>query len=298
MRPQSVEIKVTLAGTNVGEAVAALGLSQGLGWRIVFCQDVTTGVAPLTPLLDIGVLLRARRKSGTTGDSTVKLRPCRWSQLSDDFSFSRETDVNELKIEADWAGPRRTLDVSLTAEWDDDRVVAVQSGRLPPGGLFDQEQRRFLRQCSNGLVNLDVLTALADITATRWKEFPAKVDGLDLNVRAERWVIDGAIDLLELSIVSDLVGAERDQAALQHFLARHSLTVEQKDAAGTELSYRSRCQHRIACAGRRLRRFERPAVGLCGRAGAIRPSRGCASTSWSTWSRRTARWSSPIVSSL
>jgi hypothetical protein len=76
MRPESVEIKVTLAGTNVGEAVAALGLPEGRRWRIVFCEDVTTGVAPLTPLLDIGVVLRARKKSGTKGDSTVKLRPC------------------------------------------------------------------------------------------------------------------------------------------------------------------------------------------------------------------------------
>ena len=59
MRPESVEIKVTLAGSNVGEAVAALGLPEGQGWRILFCEDVTTGVAPSTPLLDIGVVLRA-----------------------------------------------------------------------------------------------------------------------------------------------------------------------------------------------------------------------------------------------
>jgi hypothetical protein len=147
--------------------------------------------------------------------------------------------VNELKIEADWAGSRKTLAVSLTAEWDDNRVVAVQSGSLPPACLFDQKLRRFLKQCSNGLVNLDALTALADIAATRWKEFPAKVDGPDLSVRAERWVIDDAIDFLELSIVSDLVRAEEDQAALQHFLAKHSLTIEQNQENKTHrvLSY-------------------------------------------------------------
>jgi hypothetical protein len=239
MRPDSVEIKVTLAGLDVAEAVTALRLPEGQGWRILFCEDVTTGVAPLTPLLNNGVVLRARMKSGTKGDSTVKLRPCRWSQLSGDFFTNHETDVNELKIEADWAGPKRTLAASLTAEWDDDRVAAVRSGSLPPAGLFDQEQRRFLEQCSNDPVNLDALTALADITATRWKEFPAEVDGPDLSVRAERWVIDGAIDFLELSIVSDLDRAERDQAALQHFLAKHSLTVEQNQENKTQrvLSY-------------------------------------------------------------
>ena len=239
MHPDSVEIKVTLAGTNVGEAITTLRLPEGKGWRILFCEDVTTGVAPLTPLLDIGVVLRARKKSGTKGDSTVKLRPCRWSQLSGDFFANRKNDVNELKIEADWAGPKRTLAASLTTEWDDDRVVAVRSGSLSPAGLFDQEQRRFLQQCSNGLVNLDALMALADITATRWKEFPAEVDGVDLSVRAERWVIDGAIDFLELSIVSGLDRAERDQAALQYFLAKQSLTVEQNQENKTQrvLSY-------------------------------------------------------------
>ena len=239
MRPKSVEIKVTVAGGNVGEAVAALGLPEGQGWRILFCEDVTAGVASSTPLLDIGVVLRARKKSGTKGDSTVKLRPCRWSQLSGNFFANRDNDSAELKIEADWAGPKRTLAASLTTDWDDDRVVAVQSGNLPPADLFDQEQRRFLEQCSNGLVNLDALTALADITATRWKEFPAKVAGPDLSVRAERWVIAGAIDFLELSIVSDLVRAERDQAALQYFLADRSLIVEQNQENKTQrvLSY-------------------------------------------------------------
>jgi hypothetical protein len=76
MRPESVEIKVTLVGSTVGEAVAILGLPEGKGWRILFCEDVTAGVAPSTPLLDIGVVLRARKKSGTKGDSTVKLLTC------------------------------------------------------------------------------------------------------------------------------------------------------------------------------------------------------------------------------
>jgi hypothetical protein len=81
--------------------------------------------------------------------------------------------------------------------------------------------------------------ALADITATRWKEFPVKVDDLNLSLRAERWVIEGAMDFLELSIVSDLDRAERDQAALHHFLARHSLRTEQSQENKTQrvLSY-------------------------------------------------------------
>ncbi len=234
MNPESIEIKATVAGVDVDQAVSVLGLSEGKDWRIAFCEDVTFGVAPSTPVLDVGVILRVRGKSGPKGDSTVKLRPCRWSQLSGDFFANSETDESELKIEADWAGVKRTLAASLTADWDDDRLARVRSGELPAASLFTGEQARFLEQCSPGHVNLDAVTALADITAMRWKEFPAKVEGLELSCRAERWSLDGAFDFLELSIVSDLERAEQDQAALHYFLADHSLTVEQSQENKTQ----------------------------------------------------------------
>ncbi len=229
MNPESVEIKATLVGADVGKAVDAFELDDAKAWRIVFCEDVTTGVTPQTPLLNSGVVLRVRGKSGTKGDSTVKLRPCRWSQLSESFFTNRETNESELKIEADWAGTKRTLAASLTADWEDDRLAAVRSGHLSPADLFTNEQRKFLEQCSPGPVNLDAVTALAEITATRWKEFPAEVGGSALSCRAERWLFDGVFDFLELSIVSDLERAEQDQAALHFLLTGHSLTVEQKE---------------------------------------------------------------------
>ena len=74
-------------------------------------------MAPSTPVLDVGVVLRVRGKSGPKGDSTVKLRPCRWSQLSEDFFANTETDESELKIEADWAG-----DQAITRRVADDRL--------------------------------------------------------------------------------------------------------------------------------------------------------------------------------
>jgi hypothetical protein len=239
MHPESVEIKVTLSGSSVAAAVTALELPEGQNWSILFCEDITTGVAPSTPLLDIGVVLRTRKKSGTQGDSTVKLRPCRWSQLSEDFFTNRKDSVTELKIEADWAGPKRTLAASLTREWNDDRVDAVRSGRLAAADLFEKEQRRFLQECSSSPVNLDALAALPDIAATRWKAFTAKLNGRELSVRAERWMIDRTIDFLELSIVSDLDRAERDQAGLHHFLAKQGLHAEQNQENKTQrvLSY-------------------------------------------------------------
>src|SRR3712207_8960587 len=59
-------------------AVETLGLaSEGPTWQIYFCEDVTAAVGPTTPLLDLGVVLRARRRPGEPDDATIKLRPCR-----------------------------------------------------------------------------------------------------------------------------------------------------------------------------------------------------------------------------
>lgn len=225
MRPESVEIKVTVAGDHVEAAISTLALTGGAGWSILFCEDVTAGAAG-TPLLDLGVILRARRKSDTKGDSTVKLRPCRWSQLDGQYFVNADDGVTELKVEPDWAGSGRQLAASMTAKWSDGRMSKVQAGDEPPAYLFSDRQREFLALCSGGRINLSALTALPAFTATRWKEFPASADGIDISVRAERWTIEGGEDFLELSIVSTVEQAAADQAALRSFVAAKALTVD------------------------------------------------------------------------
>jgi hypothetical protein len=224
VRPESVEIKVTIAGDHVGEAITTLGLTGAATWRIVFCEDVTSGAAS-TPLLDLGVVLRAREKSASKGDSTVKLRPCRWSQLDGQYFHNVENGATELKIEADWAGPRRQLATSMTTKWSDRRASTVEAGQ-PVAGLFTDEQRDFLTRCAPGRINLSAVTALPAFTATRWDSFPATSDGLELSVRAERWTIEDGDDFLELSIVSSVDRAVVDQTALHSLVSSKGLTVD------------------------------------------------------------------------
>jgi hypothetical protein len=233
VRPQSVEIKVTVAGDQVGQAISALALAGGSRWSILFCEDVTAGAAS-TPLLDLGVILRARRKSENKGDSTVKLRPCRWSQLDPEHFANSDDGVTELKIEADWAGSGRNLTASMTADWPGRRWAEVQAGDAQPAELFSKAQQEFLERCSSGRINLAALTALPSFTATRWDAFPATVDGVELSVRAERWTVDGAGDYLELSIASTVERGEADQAALQSFVAGKALTVDGSQRNKTE----------------------------------------------------------------
>lgn len=215
MEPRKVEIKVTV-DRGVDDAVAALGLGDGDRWGIVFCEDVTPAASPATPLLDLGVVLRVRRTSGRKGDSTVKLRPCRWSQLHRDYT---EPDGKELKIEADWAGDRHSLAASLTLEWDDDRL----DRGLAPADLFGERAAEFLDRCAPGRVNLATVTALRRFDAVRWAAFPAEVDGVPVSIRAERWTVAADLDFLELSVVEPPGGAVKAQAALEAFATSHGL---------------------------------------------------------------------------
>lgn len=81
MRLDRVEIKVSFDRETTSDAVEALGLpSRSEPWQVHFCEDVTVGT-PDTPLLDLGVVLRARVRPDGDDDVTVKLRPCQGSQL-------------------------------------------------------------------------------------------------------------------------------------------------------------------------------------------------------------------------
>ena len=93
MRLDGIEIKVTVAGDQTPAALAALGLAADRPtWQIYFCEDVTEGLSPGTPLLDAGVILRARDKPGAKDDTTAKLRPCRRSQLPDRWLAAEKGD--------------------------------------------------------------------------------------------------------------------------------------------------------------------------------------------------------------
>jgi hypothetical protein len=237
MRLDDVEIKVTLGGDQTAAAVETLGLPPGVEpWRIHFCEDVTAGVSPRTPLLDRDVVLRARDKPGGKDDATVKLRPCRRSQLTDHWLDASEGQSDgggewEFKLEADWSGDRRVLAASHTADRRGGVVADVAGGRRPIADLFTAEQLRFLQDCSGIAINLGVLTVLPPVTATRWKAVGTAPP--ELGVRAERWTVDD-LDFLELSIVADLAEARARQDALTEFVLSRGLVVDPGQQSKTQ----------------------------------------------------------------
>jgi hypothetical protein len=230
MRLDDVEIKVTVAGDGTAAAVRALGLSPDRPtWRIYFCEDVTEGLTARTPLLDAGVILRARDKSGGKDDTTVKLRPSRRSQLPDRWLAAEKGDDWDLKVEADWSGDERVLACSLTADRHEGLVAAIGRGGGAVEDLFGKDQLDFLRECAPIPVTLGAVTVLPPVTATRW----GKVEGTpDPDVRAERWTV-GDLDFLELSVVAPVAQAPATQERLVGFVTARGIAVPRKQEPKT-----------------------------------------------------------------
>ena len=98
-RLDSIEVTVTLGKEHVRAALSAFGLTaeEGQERLIYFCADVTPQTSAGTPLLDAHVILRARTWSGDEGDTTVKLRLARQTQLSTRWVPVQEVEDGDVK---------------------------------------------------------------------------------------------------------------------------------------------------------------------------------------------------------
>src|SRR4029453_863333 len=131
----SVELKLTIPEQAQRPVVAALGLDPLAGQiRQVFFFDT-----PELTLSENGVVVRARRIQGRTGDTVVKLRPVVPTELPDDLRRS-----GGLPVEADATPGGCGFSASMKAKaGNEDIHVAVTGGRRVRK-LFTKEQRAFL----------------------------------------------------------------------------------------------------------------------------------------------------------
>lgn len=241
---EPVEIKVTVASTATGglavaEAISLLGL-EGPGARrfIWFLEDCTPGLRMPLPLLESGVIVRLRQEAGGTCDSTVKLRPCRRTQLDRKWKRDARGQGWEYRIEEDWAGARRTLAASCVAEVPDRRLADAVRGKAKWRSVIHAKQVEYLADCADLRINPDGLVALGPIAAGRWD----RIDIGEHEVVAERWTID-SLDFLELSI-REPGGQTKAVATQAHFEAtlrsRNVPVVEGETKTRTVLEYLAR----------------------------------------------------------
>ena len=239
MRLDDVEVKVSLDSDQTAKAVRTLDLADVTPWKIFFVEDITAGLCSATPLLDQHLIVRARQKTRGKDDVTVKFRPGRRSQLTDSWlavTTTRDEGLDsELKVEEDWAGERRVLSISLTAERPDGLVAAASAGERSVRALLTHDQERLIDECAGTLVNLAALTVLPAVSAMRWPTFAVPgPGGPALDVRAERWTFH-ELDFLELSIAVDVEAAPTAQAALIAFVEGKGLQLSAGEAKTTQV---------------------------------------------------------------
>ena len=215
--PSAIEIKVNIKG-DVDQALSALGLDGGKQRKVWFLDDLTEGARPTLPLLSAGIVLRLRRHADGDEESTVKLRPCRWSQLVSPWDDPLRTDP-DWSVEGDWSRSKHVLAALHKAGLDEGTIEAALDGDGRLAEAFTKSQLDFLADCAEIRVAFRGLTALGPIAATQWKN--ASI-GKVHKVAAERWTVAGT-DFLELSIrVTDGVdeAVARQQALTEEVVSR------------------------------------------------------------------------------
>jgi hypothetical protein len=242
MRLDGVEVKVSLDSDQTAAAMKVLDLANVTPWKIFFVEDVTPGLCSATPMLDHHLILRARQKTKGKDDVTVKFRPGRRSQLTHAWLATTKTDDgdldSELKVEEDWAGERRVLSISLTAERPEGLVGAVAAGEHGVDALLTHDQRRLVSECSGSFVNLAALRMLPAVSAMRWPTFGVPGPGeTELDVRAEHWAIQD-LNFLELSIAVEVEEAQAAQAALIAFVEDKGLQPSSGEAKTSQVLQR------------------------------------------------------------
>jgi hypothetical protein len=183
----SVELKLTIPEQAQRPVVAALGLDPLAGQiRQVFFFDT-----PELTLSENGVVVRARRVQGRTGDTVVKLRPVVPTELPDDLRRS-----GGLTVEVDAMPGGFVCSASMKAKAaNEDIHVAVTGGRRVRK-LFTKEQRAFLTAHAPAGVALDDLAVLGPIFVLKGRFQPL---GSMRKFVAELWLYPDGSRILELS---------------------------------------------------------------------------------------------------
>jgi hypothetical protein len=183
----SVELKATVPAADQRSAVDALGLDPlEAQIRQVFFFDT-----PDLALDASGLVVRARRVQGGSGDSVVKLRPVEPDRLS-----KRARRSPSFGVEVDAMPGGFVCSGSMKGVGDAASVRDAVGGGRPIRKLFSKEQRAFYEEHAPDGVELGDLAILGPIFVLKLKSTPK---GYHRKLTAEMWLFPDNSRILELS---------------------------------------------------------------------------------------------------
>jgi hypothetical protein len=181
-----------------------------------------------TPDLELnaqGLVVRARRVQGKSGDSVVKLRPV------EPGTFPHELRGQAgFKVEVDAMPGGFVCSASLRGKADNAEIRNVGLGKEPLKGLFSKAQRALLTEHSPDGPALDDLSVFGPIFVLKLRSEP---EGFGRRLDAELWLYPDESRVLELSTKCEprdtfLAGAES-----RAFLSERGIDLEGEQEAKT-----------------------------------------------------------------
>ncbi|HEX4747596.1 MAG TPA: hypothetical protein VFU99_12025 [Gaiellaceae bacterium] len=221
-RSDSVELKLTVPATDHRATAVALGLDPlDAQIRQVFFFD--------TPALDLnaaGVVLRARRIQGRSGDVVVKLRPVDPEDLPGELRQS-----SGVSVEVDAMPGGFVCSASLKAKADSALINQVTLGRSPMRKLVSKSQRAFFTGHAPAGLELDSLAVLGPIFVLKQTLQPKK---FGRRLVAELWLYPDNSRILELS--TKCTAADAAQAAVESrlFLTERGVNLDGRQETKTK----------------------------------------------------------------
>jgi hypothetical protein len=226
----SVELKLSVPDKDQRPAVAALGMDalQAQIRQVAFFDTPDLG------LYDHGVVLRARRIQGKSGDSVVKLRPVVPEEVP---AAVRKSAAFGIEVDAMPGG--FVCSGSMKAVVDDDIVKAAFEQRVPLRKVFTKEQRALFESHAPQGVAIEGLTTLGPMNILKLKFTPPD---FGRRLVAELWLYPDGSRILELSTKCAPGEGFEVAASTKAYLAGHGIDLSgaQQTKTRTALEYFSR----------------------------------------------------------
>ncbi len=223
----SVELKLTVPPAQQRAAIGELGL-DALDAQI---RQVVFFDTPDLALDKAGVVVRARRIQGRSGDSVIKLRPLDPEQV--------DKDVRRLSgfgVEVDAIPGGFVCSGRLKCEADSDAIRKVLIGERPLRKLYTKAQRALYRAHAPEGIELDDLAVLGPIFVLKLKWQPR---GYARKMVAELWLYPNGERIFELS--TKCLPSEAFQVATETrvYLSEHGIDLsgEQQTKTRTALEF-------------------------------------------------------------
>jgi len=183
----SMELKLTVPASDQLSAASALDVDPlDAQIRQVFFYDT-----PDLRLNNAGLVVRARRVQGKTGDTVVKLRPVIPDQIPAEL---RKSPAFGIEVDAMPGG--YVCSASLKGAVSNAEPREVAAGARPIRKLFSKEQRTFYATHAPEGIGLDDLSVLGPINLFKLRFAPK---GFSRRMVAELWMYPDNSRILELS---------------------------------------------------------------------------------------------------